>query len=770
MTEEQCLERHAVRRRRRIAGVALAVALAPGGGGVLAGHTIGHYPSYYPDEILIDTVDPMTAAKRLTDKTLHAYVGAAPAFQGRPADHIRAVDSLGSLLVLRFDNEGKAVGDQCGSARAAMATLRAGKADGFVFHPYPVTPYHADHIYHLDRIEAAFAAIAGADHGTPPKIEAKGRLAEAVAGANRAPAGGGDAVLEEVAVDGLIADAAIQFDGWLGPPWLKEGWYHAWRILREGLAGKPRATAEEIYGAVLRGDYGGLAEQANTERRLVAALTSNCRRLIVGYALKREYLNDAFSDGVENVAFDALAGLNTPIFVRTAKLKDYPWNGSLHLGVPARAQAAWNPVAGFTDPAGRLMWSALGDPALIPFPFNASWVANRLPFTVTSAKGQSGGVKVPADAILPVPGGGRLAPVGGRAFASVKVLYEVVASPYLDGSETEMADLIYPFAFVYRWGAGEAREPGLEATLAILRDRLVGLKPLRIESAVKAIAPGLDVVQKTPVLEVYLRNAPGDDPQVATLAAPWSTVPWHLLALMGEAAARGYAVFSPEQALKRRLPWMDLARDPALLTKLKAMITDFERRKFRPEALKNLVTPDDAARRWRALGKFADANGHLLVTNGPYRLHSWTTDSVVLKAVRVATYPLGFGTFDRYVNPPQGVIREVRRAADGIAVVADADITVKVARHYETRRQPLTRNTAHGLYSVLVVSRYYLVGPKGDVVSAGKMTWAPDNHFVAPVPSSLPAGDYKALVGVFLDGNALPPSTRMFGFRTGGRH
>ena len=30
--------------------------------------------------------------------------------------------------------------------------------------------------------------------------------------------------------------------------------------------------------------------------------------------------------------------------------------------------------------------------------------------------------------------------------------------------------------------------------------------------------------------------------------------------------------------------------------------------------------------------------------------------SVVLEAVRELTYPLGFGTFDRFVNPPRAVI------------------------------------------------------------------------------------------------------------------
>ena len=99
--------------------------------------------------------------------------------------------------------------------------------------------------------------------------------------------------------------------------------------------------------------------------------------MVVGYTEKAEYANVTFSDGVENIAFDSQSGLNAPVFLRTVKLKSYPWNGSLRLGVPARAEAAWNPVAGFTDATGRLIWSAVADPAMILFPFNASWIPNR---------------------------------------------------------------------------------------------------------------------------------------------------------------------------------------------------------------------------------------------------------------------------------------------------------------------------------------------------------------------------------------------------------
>ena len=66
------------------------------------------------------------------------------------------------------------------------------------------------------------------------------------------------------------------------------------------------------------------------------------------------------------------------MFLRTVKLKDFPWNGWLQLGVPERAGAAWNPVAGFTDPFGRLMWSAIADPAAIPSPNDATWMLNRI--------------------------------------------------------------------------------------------------------------------------------------------------------------------------------------------------------------------------------------------------------------------------------------------------------------------------------------------------------------------------------------------------------
>jgi hypothetical protein len=121
-----------------------------------------------------------------------------------------------------------------------------------------------------------------------------------------------------------------------------------------------------------------MVEKINIKRELLSLLTRNCRRVIIGYTAKKEYFNSDYSAGIENIGFDSHAGFNSPIFIRTVKLKDLPWNGWLRLGTNATPSSAWNPMAGFIDNAGRLIWFTLGDPALFPAPYNADWVLNRI--------------------------------------------------------------------------------------------------------------------------------------------------------------------------------------------------------------------------------------------------------------------------------------------------------------------------------------------------------------------------------------------------------
>ena len=87
--------------------------------------------------------------------------------------------------------------------------------------------------------------------------------------------------------------------------------------------------------------------------------------MVAGYTVKREYVNVEFSAGIENIGYDAIAGL------RFADLRPHGEAQGLSLERLAGARhrtaspaAAWNPIGGMTDPFGRLMGFAVGDPAL----------------------------------------------------------------------------------------------------------------------------------------------------------------------------------------------------------------------------------------------------------------------------------------------------------------------------------------------------------------------------------------------------------------------
>jgi hypothetical protein len=352
-----------------------------------AGHELPVYPSYYPQEIGVEVVDPAQAGARLADASIHAYLGAEPVGHLPGSHTVSAIESLGSYVLLTFDPDFVQRHDRdarCAAA-ARLARLVAAR-QRFVFHPYPVTPYHADYLEHFDLAEASrqrYLSAAADPGGARPlalRVKAEGPLAEQLLGPSEPGAGQPwAATLTELPAVDLVASHAFAVNGWLGPPWMKEGWFQALVLLGGTLSDAgAREAAAALALRIERGDYGTAEERLDLERALVTRLSIGCERIVLGYTVKREYVNTAFSPGIENIAFDSQMGLDSPFFIRTAKLKDFPWNGWLRIGIATAPRAAWNPMAGFTDPAGRLIWSALGDPALLPSPYGSGWVANRL--------------------------------------------------------------------------------------------------------------------------------------------------------------------------------------------------------------------------------------------------------------------------------------------------------------------------------------------------------------------------------------------------------
>jgi hypothetical protein len=367
-----------------IAFVALVIALAlvPL---ARSGHELPVYPSYYPHEIEIKTVAPEAAADLLLDGRIHAYVGGEPRFPRAAPDAIRSVESLGSLVIVRVNSRSPRAQDACAVRDSLVRDIAANPA-GLVFHPYPITPLHGDYLHHVDVAEAAKARVLSAQAGSASaggerlRVKAVGALAQSLVPSDRhAHDTEWDAEVVEVRAADLVASATIALNGWQGPPWLKAGWFHAELLLGTALAdAEARRRVDSDLERLRARTFGDAAERINLERDIVRSLTADCRQMVVGYSVKREYHNAEFSAGIENIAFDSVSGLNSPMFIRTVKLKDFPWNGWLQLGIGARPAAAWNPIAGFGDEFGRLMWSAAGDPAALPSPYDSAWVLNRM--------------------------------------------------------------------------------------------------------------------------------------------------------------------------------------------------------------------------------------------------------------------------------------------------------------------------------------------------------------------------------------------------------
>ncbi|MBO0764500.1 MAG: hypothetical protein J2P50_07920 [Hyphomicrobiaceae bacterium] len=366
------------------------------------GHEVPVYPSYYPHEIEIAVLEPARAGEMLGTGKLNAYVGRPPSFAAGVPKDVASALSLGSYIVVKLNPNSRLAKEQTSACELVGAVVReaaaiadrrasaglpaAAAGAGFIVaHPYPVTPLNGDYIIHADLAEAAKARFAGDGAKAPApmlslRLRAEGALAEGLVRPEwRAEGADWDALVVQVDAAGLLAAHASVMNGWMGPRWVRSGWFQAYRLLGD-LVAEPseRQRVEDNVARLEAGEVADATESANVQRDLVGRLTAGCRGAVVGYTLRQEYYNASFSDGIENITPDAVEGFSSPMFLRTVKLKDFPWNGWLKLGMAAPPRAAWNPIGGFTDEFGRLLWFAVGDTAVMPSPYDHGWVLNRI--------------------------------------------------------------------------------------------------------------------------------------------------------------------------------------------------------------------------------------------------------------------------------------------------------------------------------------------------------------------------------------------------------
>jgi hypothetical protein len=287
------------------------------------------------------------------------------------------------------------------------------------------------------------------------------------------------------------------------------------------------------------------------------------------------------------------------------------------------------------------------------------------------------------------------------------------------------------------------------------------LRVVGSETASKSIRIGdVDFFREVFTIELYTTSAPTSPEREAIPAPPWSTLPWHLLVLMEEAVGRNWAAFSQVEAVRRGVGWLDLVRSLALKERLAALSESFEREGYRPEALRPFVSADEARRRWAALSAFYNANGHFLVTNGPYQIKSWSHDGVVLSAFRDLTYPLGVGSYDSYAIPRRGFITAVDSTGSEVRLSGDIEMIDKFQRSYRLKRVPLSSITPDVLKRTPPECRFVVIDSQKRVVLAGTAPLGESSSFQFDFKNRLPVGRYTMFAVITLNGNVMNADIR----------
>jgi len=285
-----------------------------------------------------------------------------------------------------------------------------------------------------------------------------------------------------------------------------------------------------------------------------------------------------------------------------------------------------------------------------------------------------------------------------------------------------------------------------------MREGFVALRILRTETDVLAFGED-KITYEVPIVEVFLNRAAASPDDTALIAPPWTTVPWPVLALSEEAVARGLAAFSRESAQARGVTWLDLARNPALVSHLRGLLDELAGRPHVPAALAGVVTPAEAKARWGALRAFHATSGHFLVTNGPYRLTSWSESTSVLQVFRDFSYPRGLGVFNSHAFPLRAFITGTEAQGDGLVLKAEVERVERFGREYRIVREPFVKRVVEQDRRSLPVGHYVAVGPDAAVAAAGTVEASDPGEFHVDLRALDRPGNYVILVALTVDDN-----------------
>jgi peptide/nickel transport system substrate-binding protein len=380
---------------------------------------------------------------------------------------------------------------------------------------------------------------------------------------------------------------------------------------------------------------------------------------------------------------------------------------TINVGVKEIYQGAWNSVGGCNDVYCTTILSLVSDPATSRNPYNGEVIPLRNEWTNITTMGPEKKLEVDKDAVTWNPSSQSWQDVGKNTSKS-KVTLHIVYSNWQNGQPMSKADLIYPLYFLYEWSS-KSNSSDLSYDPEYAAQAQVALKYLR----------GTKFLNDSNVVS-YVDYWHFDKKEIADFASIWASSPWEVNAAIERLVKNGMFAYSRSEATVKNIEWLS----PIIPSHAQAIKQELEKMKterFVPPALKDVVTVDEAIKRYDASIKWITEYNHAIIGNGPYEIQNYnpTGKVISLSAFRDSSYPFPKGYWSIYETANLAKFEKVQQPK-----VVTRGLPLKISGNVTIGGNPDSNATL----------TYYLFDKNNRLIVQGEGKWIDDKgNFVIAI-------------------------------------
>ena len=397
---------------------------------------------------------------------------------------------------------------------------------------------------------------------------------------------------------------------------------------------------DELTQKIYTGDFESSEERAELIQKAVIEGVNESVRIFLASKIDQYVVNEKVS-GIVNDFGAGVPSRFTPI---NAKSED----NEFVIGVKQIYQAAWNPVAGFSDSYSRHIWGIISDPATFKHPFTGETFPIRAQWQVETA-GPNGKLDVPKEAKIWDPILQKWSNVPSDTTAISKVVFDFNFSNWHNGEKMDMNDILHSLYFSTEWGTQTDENDRTFDTEFTPRaaqsiETIIGVNPIDEDT-----------------LEVYVDYWHFDEGEIADWALLWNSMPWEISEAMEKAVMDGKVSFSRSGATSKNVNWLSLII-PNDANLIKEYLQEFKESNYIPESLnENNQNTQYYQDRYDSSIKWIENNNHAVISNGPFYLESYAPESrtITVKAFDDDSYPFKIGEWSKFENTKFPVIKKI---------------------------------------------------------------------------------------------------------------